>query len=64
MVIGGLAGEIGEGPPRSGGVAKPLDAGTARELAKAGARGHGPRAAGVGPRGLCPWGGAARPVAR
>ncbi|BDG06194.1 hypothetical protein AMOR_51900 [Anaeromyxobacter oryzae] len=51
-----------EGAPRSGGGAKPLDAGFARAPANAGAREHGPRAAGVGPRRLCRRGGAARPA--
>src|SRR5512144_1596741 len=42
----------GRGPRASGGGAQPLTAGTARAPADAGASGHGPRAAGVGPR-LC-----------
>jgi hypothetical protein len=49
--------------PRSGGGAQPLTAGIARGPANAGARDHGPRAAGVGPRELRSWGGAARPEA-
>jgi hypothetical protein len=55
-----------EGAPRSGGGAEPLGAGIAREAAEAAARDHGPRVAGVGPRGPSTGsgrrGGAARPV--